>query len=172
MRSRATPSRISVGERVGALGAVGKASVRGLPHVGCFGCEARVPCVRVVGWSGEGAWVRVAAGWVGAVCALRTIARLPSYLFGWGGVPPPPAFGCARGMVGRAPSVGSGRPGPLRAWGVWLIDAGPGQAVGAARGLRVLWGGGACVPRIDHTPACVAVPAVGEAADVDDVAVG
>ena len=85
MRSRATPSRISVGERVGALGAVGKASVRGLPHVGCFGCEARVPCVRVVGWSGEGAWVRVAAGWVGAVCALRTIARLPSYLFGWGG---------------------------------------------------------------------------------------
>jgi len=32
-----------------ALGVVGKASVRGLPHVGCFGCEARVPWVRVVG---------------------------------------------------------------------------------------------------------------------------
>ena len=146
MRSRVTPSRISSTERVGAHAVVGKASVRGLPHVGCSGCEARVPCVRVVGWSGEGAWVRVAAGWVGAVCALRTIARLPSYLFGWGGVLPPPAFGCARGMVGRAPSVGSGRPGPLRAWGVWLIDAGPGQAVGAARGLRVLCvGGGARV---------------------------
>ena len=45
-----------------------------------------------------------------------------------------------------------------------MIDAGPGQAVGAARGLCVVWGEGRVCPGIDSMPACVAVSAVGEAA--------